>query len=207
MTAALARKSSSGPRALIGLSCLIAALLAVPGPRLVDSLARDGPAAFDVVIARAGDLLAWVSERVKRTPAAAVATSSAGDVVLAGDHEPQDERTRELAGRTVFLGAEIRFETGGALKTRPHRIDLAQTAATRGVTYAQALDVPAGVQVEVREVVSGAAPGLCGGASIGWLALVQADDTVRILPMRGGTPPGEAMDPAAPCPILSLKKR
>ena len=207
MTATLARKPASGARALIGLSCLIAALTAVPGPRLIDGLAQGGAAAFEVVVARVGDLSAWVSERLRRMSPPLVATSSAGDVVLAGEYEPLDDRTREVAGLTTFLGAEIRLETGGALKTRPHRIMSGEATLVRGATYAQALDLPADAQVEVREVVSGAAPGPCGGASVGWLALVQTGDTVRILPVRGRTPPGETLDPAAPCPILSLKKR
>lgn len=208
MTAAVARKSSSGLRALIGLTCLIVALLAVPGPRLVESLSRAGVGLARTGQAWVGDAVHQVRVRIERPDnALAVAGAAPGETLLSGAYDPTDDRTREVAGRATFIGAELRFESGGALKTRPHRIVTAQDALAPGLTFGQAMQVPAGVQVEVRQVTSGAAPGPCGGAAIGWLGIVQADETVRILPLRGATPPGAAMDPAAPCPLLSLERR
>lgn len=206
MSTAAARKSSSGGRLLLGLLLTGAGLLAAPGPGAMRAIEMAAVSAWTSGRGWADAVVAEGRRRLGRQPAPGVAVGVNDGRPLSGDYLPVDERTRALAGVVTFKGAEIRLETGGVLKTRPYRLVSSQDAAARDTTWSAALAVPAGVQVEVREVTDGAAPALCGGAAVGWLALVQADDATTLLPLKAGARPGEG-EASSLCPLLRVRLR
>ena len=121
------------------------------------------------------------------------------DLFLSGDYAGADGAPLRVEGAFLTFG-EARMVTA------PHRLATASDAAAQGVTYATALNTPANVQIEVRRVVSGAAP-LCAGSEAGWLALAVRADGVDILPIRAGDPPGAGRSPTALCPVRVLSRR
>lgn len=121
------------------------------------------------------------------------------EALLSGSYDPADEATGRLAGRTDFDGASIRFANGDTLKTRPDRLAQSQEARSDGQTWASAFQIPAGVQLEIREIVKSQAPGLCAGSEIETLAIVQTQKELLLLPVS-------APSTKPPCPLLRLKK-
>lgn len=184
---------------MLGLLLCVAALAAAPSPALMSAVETAVLSAWIGVRDGALDLVARGRARLEPKPPTAVAVTSGADVLLIGDYTPADDRTRDLSGVVSFVGAELKFETGGALKTRPDRLAPSEEAYMEGTTWAAAFGTPSGVQVEVRRVVDGVSPGLCAGAALGRIALVQTAETVTILPLRAGT--------GTPCPLLRLEKR
>ncbi len=93
-----------------------------------------------------------------------------------------------------FAAAELRFETGGVLRTRPVRIAYGREG------FAARLNLAPDAQIELRQVVpmKGARtvePSvLCQNEAPGWVALAQRDGRLEILLYRAGVPPG-ATDP------------
>ncbi len=121
------------------------------------------------------------------------------DLILSGDYAGADGSALRVEGASLTFGER-------RIVTAPHRLAAASGAAAQGVTYATALNTPANVQIEVRRVVSGAAP-LCAGSEAGWLALAVRADGVDILPIRAGDPPGASRSPTALCPVRMLGRR
>lgn len=199
MTAASARKQNSGGRLMLGLLLCVAALATPPSPTFMGAVETAVLSAWTSARNGALDLATRGRAPLERAPPAAVAVTSGADILLTGDYAPADDRTRDLSGVVSFTGAELKFVTGGALKTRPDRLASSEEAYMEGATWAAAFGTPSGVQVEVRQVASGVAPGLCAGAAIGRIALVQTAETVAILPLRAET--------GTPCPLLRLEKR
>lgn len=97
-------------------------------------------------------------------------------------------------GALDFVGAELRFETGGTLRTRPARIVYGREG------FAARLHLRPEAQIELREVVpmKGArtveSSVLCQNGVPGWVALAQHEGRVEIMLYRAGAPPG-ATDP------------
>jgi len=206
MSTAAARKSFSGGRALFGLILAMAVLMAAPGPavlRAAETAAVEGWRWTHTATAR---LIDEVRRRLGRETPSQVAIGETDAAPLSGAYAPADARAAALAGTVTFAGAEVRLETGGVLRTRPHRLVPSQESLSRTQTWAEAFDLPADVQVEVREVVSGQAPALCEGADPAWLALIQSQDAVALLPLNAGAAPGKARDEPA-CPLLRLERR
>jgi hypothetical protein len=199
MSATSARKQNPGGRLILGLLLCVVALATAPSADFMRAVETAVVAAWTQTRDRTLDLVAQGRARLERTSPAAVATTAGTDVLLVGDYGPMDNRTRDLSGVVTFEGAALKIETGGVLKTRPDRIATGAEAYMEGATWAAAFDAPAGVQVEVRQVTGGVAPGLCAGATLGRLALVQTAETVAILPLRAGD--------GTPCPVLRLEKR
>jgi hypothetical protein len=185
MTAASARKQNSGGRLMLGLLLCVVALAITPSPAFMGSVESVVLSAWTGARGWVLDLATRGRARLEQSPPTAVAVTSGTDILLTGDYGPADDRTRDLSGTVSFTGAELRFETGGALKTRPDRLVSSEEAYMEGATWAAAFGTPAGVQVETRQVVDGVAPGLCAGVAIGRIAL----------------------ETGTPCPLLRLEKR
>lgn len=92
-------------------------------------------------------------------------------------------------GALTFDRAVLVFQGAPALRTRPHRIAVGEEAVVRE------LGLPAGRQVELREVVPldartpVAASPLCGGDRPGFIAVARDGGDLRLLVWRAGPAP------------------
>ena len=167
----------------LGFLCVVLLLLAFDekqATRAVDAVREHvGP-----VVTRAGAL-------IRRGGAAGPPPAAEAWPVLYGRFVP---RGPAPGGAVDFVAAELRFETGGILRTRPARIAYGHEG------FAARLRLAPDAQIELREVVpmKGAVAveptALCQNEVPGWLALAQHDGKVEVLLYRAGPPPG-ATDP------------
>ena len=133
--------------------------------------------------------------------------------VLAGEYGPADEITRAAVGALTVVGAELRFENGERLRTRPLRIAAGHDAFAPGQTFAARLDAPADAQIELRAVVTPetapATPptGLCGEDAAGTAALLHRGARVDLMLFRAGVAVGPAASPTALCGVWSFTAR
>lgn len=143
-------------------------------------------------------------------PLAAQPGSSA---ILRGEYAPADDATRAAAGALAFVGAEMRFETGDSLRTRPLRIASGRDSFAPGQTFAARWNAPADAQIELRTIV---APGprqpvgpskLCGGDPAGVAALLHRGTRVDVMLFRPGFVIGPDTPPAALCGVWSFAAR
>lgn len=193
---------------MLGLLLFCVAVSIVPAPTFMRAVETTAVAGWTGARDRTLDMVAKGRTRLDQLGSRAdaappVAADAGADTVLAGDYAPADDRTRTQSGTVSFVGADIRLEVGGALNTRPDRLASSEAVAVQGVTWAEAFEIPAGIQVEIRQA-SGVAPSLCSGGRIGRLALVQTTRTVMILPIRS---PARSGEPETLCPVLHLEKR
>lgn len=143
-------------------------------------------------------------------PLAAEAGSTA---VLRGEYRPADETTRAAVGALTVAGAELRFENGERLRTRPLRIASGRDAFAPGQTFAARLDAPADAQIELRAVIAPAgarttAPTrLCGGEPAGTVALLHRGARVDLALFRAGVAVGPDTTPSALCGAWSFTAR
>ena len=167
----------------LGFLCVVLLLLAFDegqATRAVDAVR----AGVEPVVVRAGSL-------IRGGTAPALPPAAGAYPVLYGRYVP---RGPGPGGSVDFAGAELRFETGGTLRTRPARIAYGREG------FATRLNLRPEAQIELREVVpmKGARAvepsALCQNGVPGWVALAQHDGRLEILLYRAGPPPG-ATDP------------
>jgi hypothetical protein len=134
-------------------------------------------------------------------------------VILRGEYGPADAAARTSIGALAVVGAELRFESGERLRTRPLRIAYGQEAFAPGQTFAARLDAPADAQIELREVIApaGGRPvppsALCGGEPAGVAALLHRRHRVDLMLFRAGAAIGPDTPPSALCGVWSFKAR
>jgi len=121
-------------------------------------------------------------------------------VVLMGRFEPVDQgATGEVTGAVELVGAEIRFETAGTLRTQPHRIAYGREPFLSGLKAAPT------DQIELRRVVPAkaqdavSASPACAGEAPGWIALLPRGDRLDLMVFRQGPPPGTTASDRALC--------
>ncbi|HYC67654.1 hypothetical protein [Brevundimonas sp.] len=223
MTAATARSQTALKRLAGALSfvCLVLFLLAIEQRQTVaawEAIRHEAAPAADRIVAWAGRLPAATADAFEGVKAAArgesrpVAARRGSDAVLSGEYGPADVATREAAGSLTFVAAELRFETGERLRTRPLRIAFGRDAFTPGQTFAARLNAPADAQIELREVVApvrgrAAAPiSLCGGEPAHAAALLHRGSRVDLMLFRTPTI-GPDTPPSALCGVWSFTAR
>ena len=221
MSAATARPQTAMKRLAGALSfvCLVLFLLAIEQKQTVaawDAL-RDaaGPAARDVgewagrlpdaAVEGFRDLKAALASE-DRPPAAEPGSTS----VLGGEYGPADETTRAAVGALTVVGAELRFETGARLRTRPLRIAHGRDAFAPGQTFAARLDAQADAQIELRAVIvpvpAPASSGPCGAEPARTVALLHRGSRLDLMLFRADRP-GADTPPAALCGAWSFTAR
>lgn len=216
MTADTARSQTAMKRlaGALSLVCVVLFLLAVEQKHAVAvwQALRDGTGP---AVRQAADWAADLPSRVAGRLGdirAAVARQTAAP----GEPRDDDRPTRVDAGAAVgsltVVGAELRFENGETLRTRPLRIAWGRDFFTAGQTFSKRLDVPADAQIELREVV---APGrgqavppisLCGGEPARAAAVLQRPDRIELMLFRTRTV-GPDSPPAALCGVWSFSTR
>lgn len=204
MTAATARPQTAMKRLAGALSfvCLVLFLLAIEQKQTM--------AAWEALRDEAGPAVGRIADWAGRLPSGAadgieglrsavagaprpLAAEPGSTVILQGEYGPADAATRGATGSLTFLGAELRFENGDALRTRPGRIASASETFAPGQTFAARLDAPADAQIELREVVAplrgqaDAPPRLCGGERAAVVALLHRRDRVDLMLFRTRT--------------------
>ena len=103
-------------------------------------------------------------------------------------------------------GGAIERSGGGRLETAPHRLAEASQPASAARSFASAMAVPSGAQIEIRRVVADRGSRLCDGHLVGWLALAIHTDGVVLMPVRQGPPPGALTPDDRLCPVSALKR-
>ncbi|MDI1327065.1 MAG: hypothetical protein PSV23_09750 [Brevundimonas sp.] len=142
-----------------------------------------------------------------------VVAADAGDVVLTGEFSPADEATRLATGAVAFVGADLRFDTGHALHTRPLRIAAGRESFVAGQTFADRWNAPADAQIELRRIVPAArnrpvaASASCDGEIPGVAALLHRRDRVDMMVFRARTIVGPDAPPSALCGSWSYRQR
>ena len=221
MSAAAAPSQTAMKRLAGALSfvCLVLFLLAIEQKQTV--------AAWEALRAGAGPVARGVADWAGRLPDGAadgleglkaavadeaepLAAEPGSTAVLGGEYGPADETTRAALGALTVVGAELRFENGERLRTRPLRIAAGRDAFAPGQTFAGRLNAPADAQIELRAVVPTAAPtspGLCGGEPAGTAALLHRGARVDLMLFRAGVAIGPATPPSALCGAWSFTAR
>lgn len=217
MTAATARSQTAMKRlaGVLSFVCLVLFLLAIEQRQTVAAWEavrhETGPAAHRIA-GWAGRLPSVAAEGFERLKAAAqnerrlIAARRGPDARSGGQYGPA-----EAGGSLTFVGAELRFESGESLRTRPLRIAFGRDAWTAGETFAARLNAPADAQIELREVVvprgQAAAPiSLCGGAPAGAAALLHRGSRVDLMLFRTPTV-GPDTPASALCGVWSFTTR
>ncbi|HYC99042.1 hypothetical protein [Brevundimonas sp.] len=142
-----------------------------------------------------------------------LAAEPGSTAILRGEYGPADDATRAAAGALTLVRAELRFETGERLRTRPLRIVSGGEAFAPGQTFAARLNAPADAQIELREVVAPARgrtippSALCGGEPAGVAALLHRRDRVDLMLFRAGRPVGPDAPPTALCGVWRFTAR
>lgn len=186
------RKLAAG----LGFLCVVLLLLAFDE--------RQATRAVDAVREHVGPVVTKAGALIRGEPALTPTPAAGAYPVLFGRFEPHGPGP---GGMVEFVGAELRFETGDVLRTRPARIAYGREG------FAARLHLAPDAQIELREVVpvKGARAvepsALCQNTVPGWVALAQRDGRVEILLYRAGAPPG-ATDPGlALCGAWTYVKR
>lgn len=224
MSAATARSQTAMKRLAGALSfvCLVLFMLAIEQKQTV--------AAWRALSDGAGPAARGVMDWARRLPsggaegieglkaavadeARPLAAETGSAVLLRGEYGPADETTRAAAGSLNFVGAELRFENGERLRTRPLRIAHGGGAFAPGQTFAARLNAPADAQIELREVIASATArpvppsALCGGEPAGVAALLHRRARVDLMLFRAGVAVGPDTPPSALCGAWSFTAR
>lgn len=224
MSAATAPSQTAMKRLAGALSfvCLVLFLLAIEQKQTV--------AAWEGLRAGAGPAARGVADWTGRLPdgaadgleglrtavaeeAGPLAAEPGSTAVLRGEYGPADDSTRATVGALTFLGAELRFENGERLRTRPLRIAVGGDAFAPGQTFAARLTAPTDAQIELRAVIApatgqAASPAdLCGGDAAGTAALLHRGARVDLMLFRAGVAVGPAAPPSALCGVWSFTAR
>lgn len=223
MTAATARPQTAMKRlaGVLSFLCLVLFLLAIEQKQTV--------AAWDALRHEAVPALQRVADWAGRLPSGAAdgldgfKDAVAGDdgpvaqqgsaAILRGEYAPVDDAARAVAGVLTFMGAEMRFETGDRLRTRPLRIAYGRDSFAPGQSFAARWNAPADAQIELRSVVAAgprqAVPPakLCEGDAPGVVALLHRAERVDVMLFRPGFVIGPDTPPAALCGAWSFAAR
>lgn len=207
MTATTAPSQTVLKRLAGGLSfvCLVLLLMAIEQPQTVAAwqAVRHGAApavqraaeALERLPAAASGGLERLGKKLDRPPAAV----GSGDRAPGGAYAPADPAVAAAAGELTIAAAELQFETGDRLRTRPLRIAFGRDAFAPGQTFATRLDAPVDAQIELREVVTPGPTQLCGGEAAGAVALLRRGDQIDLMVFRAGVAIGPATPPSALC--------
>ncbi|KQY89551.1 hypothetical protein [Brevundimonas sp. Root1423] len=205
----------------LGFLCLVLFLLAIENRHAIEAwrALRDEavPAARRVadwaigLPSGASEGLSGLKTAVTTDPR--VEAADASDVVLAGEFGPADDVTRAVTGALAVVGADLRFETGDVLRTRPVRIAAGREVAVGGRTFAERWNAPADAQIELRRVVPSeraravAASAPCAGEIPGAVALLHRRDRLDMMVFRAGANVGPDAPPSALCGLWSFRRR
>jgi len=222
MPAAAASRQTGLKRlaAALAFLCLVLFLLAIENKQAVEAWR----ALRDEAVPAAGRVADWAAKLPSGEAdglsglKTAVATdprvlrADPRDLILKGEFGPADEATRVATGAVAFVGADLRFDTGAVLHTRPLRIAAGREAFVAGQTFADRWDAPAEAQIELRRIapearnrpVAAFAP--CGGAP-GVVALLHRRDRVDMMVFRARTVVGPDAPPSALCGVWSFRQR
>lgn len=207
--------------AALGFLCLVLFLLAIENRPAIEAwrALRDqaAPAASRVADWAArlpsgtADGLSGLKTAVVAAPQ--ITAADLNDVVLTGEFSPADEATRVATGSVAFVGADLRFDTGHTLHTRPLRIAAGREAFVAGRTFADRWGAGADAQIELRRIVPQGrnrpvpAAAACGGATPGVVALLHRRDRVDMMVFRARTIVGPDAPPSALCGAWSFRQR
>lgn len=112
-----------------------------------------------------------------------------GEPVVAGRYASAGSETQ--APLAIHAeGGVMAVEGAGALTAAPHRLARAGDKASDARTFARVMGTPAAAQIEIRRVTDDRDSRLCGGQTVGWLALAVRRDGFVLMPVRQGPPPG-----------------
>lgn len=112
-----------------------------------------------------------------------------GEPVVAGRYASAGSETQ--APLAIHAeGGVLTVEGAGALTAAPHRLVRAGDKASDARTFARVMGTPAAAQIEIRRVTDDRDSRLCGGQTVGWLALAVRRDGFVLMPVRQGPPPG-----------------
>lgn len=159
----------------------------------------------------AADGLSGLKTAVAADPG--IVTADPNDAVLTGEFGPADEVTRAVTGAVAFVGADLRFETGEVLHTRPLRIAAGREAFVARRTFAGQWSAPAHAQVELRRIVPDgsartvAPSASCAGAVPGAAALLYRKGRVDMMVFRTGAVIGPDAPGTALCGLWSFRRR
>ena len=202
--------------------CLVLFLLAIEQKQTMaawDALRTGVPPAVERLADWAARLPAGASDGLSGLKSAVaprpgpVAADPDREAVLGGEYGPADEVTRTAVGALTFVGAELRFERGERLRTRPLRIAAGRDTFAPGQTFAARLNARADAQIELREVIAAgrrepAPPSvLCDGRPAGVAALLLRGARVDLMLFAAGPPPGPDTPSAALCGVWSFAAR
>jgi len=206
--------------AALAFLCLVLFLLAIENKQAVEAWR----AMRDEAVPAAGRVADWAGRLPSGTADGLSGLKSAvttnprivaadpRDLVLTGEFGPADEATRVATGSVAFVGADLRFDIGAVLHTRPLRIAAGRETFVAGQTFAERWDAPVDAQIELRRVASEtrnrpvAAFAPCGGAP-GVVALLNRQDRVDMMVFRARTIPGPDAPPSALCGVWSYRQR
>lgn len=142
--------------------------------------------------------------RIKDAPPPPPAPPPPSEIALAGEYGPADDATRASVGAVTFVAAQLRFESGESLRTRPLRIARAGEPWAAGHSYADRLMIPQETQIELRQVTDSSADRLCG-APVRAVALLHHGRDVALMVFRA-RPESEASSDIL-CGVWSFSAR
>ncbi|HEY0600744.1 hypothetical protein [Brevundimonas sp.] len=223
MSAATAPSQTTMKRLAGGLSfvCLVLFLLAIEQRHTVaawEAIRHDAVPTARRVVDWAASLPSGAADGLQGLKSAVagedrpLAAERGSQAILRGEYGPADEATRAAAGSLTFVRAELHFETGERLRTRPLRIAFGRESFGPGQTFAARLNAPADAQIELRTVVppargQAAALTLCGGEPAGVAALLHRGSRVDLMLFRRGVVIGSETPPSALCGAWSFTAR
>ncbi|MDP3803910.1 hypothetical protein [Brevundimonas sp.] len=201
--------------------CLVLFLLAIENRQAIEAwrgLRDEALPAAGRVADWAGRLPSGAADGLSGLKAAVAAdpeilAAGPADALLAGEFAPGDEATRAAVGAVAFIGADLKFDAGETLRTRPLRIAAGREAFAAGQTFADRLDAPADAQIELRQIVPAVqdppvpASASCGGGTPGVVALLHRRDRVDMMVFRARTIVGPDAPLSALCGVWSFRRR
>lgn len=223
MPAAAAPRQTGLKRLAVGLAflCLVLFLLAIENRHAVEAWR----ALRDEAVPAAGRVADWAARLPSGTADGLsglktavvsdprVGTADPTDMVLVGEFGPADEVTRAVTGAVGFVGAELRFESGDVLHTRPLRIAAGREAFVADRTFAGQWNAADDAQIELRRVAPAETTGKvgpsapCAGEVPGALAILHRRDRVDMMVFRAGSIIGADAPGTALCGIWSFRRR
>jgi hypothetical protein len=200
----------------LGLVCLVLILLALEQRHAVaawrtlrDDAAPTARRLFDWASSGAAD--GWSGLKAAVASPTAPLLADPGDAVLVGDFVAADRTTRDGVGGVTFVGALIRLDRGGSLKTQPLRIASGDERFAPDETFAERLDAAPNAQIELRRVASSSgsdkSAALCGGRGPGVVALLHRRDRVDLMLFAAREPARSDTAPSALCGVWRFRAR
>lgn len=223
MPAAVAPRQTGLKRLAVALAllCLVLFLLAIENRHAIEAwraLRDDAVPAAGRVADWAARLPAGTADGLSGLKTAVVAdprvvAADPADAILTGEFRPADDVTRAVTGGVVFIGAEVRFESGDVLRTEPLRIAAGHEAFVEGRTFAGQWSAAPDAQIELRRIMPGdaartVAPSApCAGAVPGAVALLHRQNRLDMMVFRAGAVVGPDAPRSALCGLWSFRRR